>query len=178
MAEFLGQPHPGMAAPQGGRPAPAAPLGLELLIGSNIFRNTNGVIKIQGKEQLFLESKPEHGLLLVTLDLYSEAGVHVGHVRRNVLVLNRTEQFAIDIHRTDGSTPSDLPSVIVTDRLSGQTVLEARAVAEKKVQILTGKFYSHKGMLVDITPHYCRIGSGTTLFGDVSENKGSAIVLG
>ena len=178
MAESLGQPRTGMAAPQGASPSPAAPPGLELLIGSNIFRNTNGVIKLQGKEQVFLEPKPEQGLLLVTLDLYSEAGMHVGHVRRNVLVLNRAEQFAIDIHRTDGSNPSDLPSVIVTDRLSSQTVLEARAVAEQKVQIVTGKLYSHKGMLVDITPHYCRIGSGTALFGEVSENKGSAIVLG
>ena len=47
-------------------------LGLELLIGSNKFRNTNGVVRIQGKEQLFLESKPEQGLLLVTIDLYGE----------------------------------------------------------------------------------------------------------
>jgi hypothetical protein len=40
------------------------------------------------------------------------------------------------------------------------------------------KFYSHKGTLVDITPHYCRIGAGTTLFGDISENKGGPVVLG
>ena len=178
MAESVEPQHTGIAPRQEAADSQASKQGLELLIGSNIFRNTNGVIKIQGKEQLFLESKPEQGLLLVTLDLYSEAGVHVGHVRRNALVLNRTEQFTIDIHRTDGSNPSDLPLVIVSDRLTGQTVLEARAVADKKVHIVIGKFYSHKGMLVDITPHYCRIGSGMTLFGDVSENKGSAVVLG
>lgn len=178
MAESVEPQHTGIVSRQEGPDPQASRQGLELLIGSNIFRNTNGVIKIQGKEQLFLESKPEQGLLLATLDLYSEAGVHVGHLRRNVLVLNRTEQFAVDVHRTDGSTPSDLPSVTVTDRLTGRTVLEARAVADKKVQIVTGKFYSHKGMPVDITPHYCRIGSGTTLFGDITENKGSAVVLG
>lgn len=152
--------------------------GLELLIGSNKFRNTNGVVRIQGKEQLFLESKPEQGLLLVTIDLYSDTGAHIGHLRRNVPALNPANQFSIDVHRADDSMPGDLPWVRVTDQSTGQTVLEACTVSHKKIQVVLGKFYSHKGMLVDITPHYCRIGSGMTLFGDVSENKGGTVVLG
>lgn len=152
--------------------------GLELLIGSNKFRNTNGVVRIQGKEQLFLESKPEQGLLLVTIDLYNETGAHIGHLRRNVPALNPADQFSVDVHPANDSVPADLPWVRVTDQSTGQTVLEACIVAHKKIQVVRGKFYSHKGMLVDITPHYCRIGSGTTLFGDVSENKGGTVVLG
>ena len=152
--------------------------GLELLIGSNKFRNTNGVIRIQGKEQLFLESKPEQGLLLVTIDLYSNTGAHIGHLRRNVLALNPTNQFTVEVHRADNSAPSDLPWVRVTDQSTGQTVLEASLMSQKKIQVGLGKFYSHKGILVDITPHYCRIGSGTALFGDISENKGGAATLG
>lgn len=151
---------------------------LELVMGSNVFRNTNGVVKIQGKEQLFLESRPDQGLLYVTVDLYSESGVHVGHIRRNVLMLNRDGQFAVTIHRTDGTDPSAMPSVTVTDRQSGQTILEVQAHSEQKIQILTAKLYSHKGNLIDVTPHYCRIGSGPTLFGDVSEYKGAAVILG
>ena len=152
--------------------------GLELLIGSNKFRNTSGVVRIQGKEQLFLESKPEQGVLLVTIDLYSDTGAHIGHLRRNVLALNPANQFSLDVHRADDRAPGDLPWVRVTDDTTGQTVLEACTVAHNKIQVVLGKFYSHKGMLVDITPHYCRIGSGTTLFGDVSENKGGTVVLG
>ena len=153
-------------------------LGLELLIGSNKFRNTNGVVRIQGKEQLFVESKPDQGLLLVTIDLYGETGAHLGHLRRNVLALNPAGQFSVDVHRADENVPADLPWVRVTDQLTGQTVLEACVVAHKKIQVTQGKFYSHKGALVNITPHYCRIGSGTALFGDVSENKGGTVVLG
>jgi len=153
-------------------------LGLELLIGSNKFRNTNGVVRIQGKEQLFLESKPEQGLLLITIDLYDDTGTHIGHLRRNVPALNPTNQFSVEVHRADSNVPSDVPWVRVTDQTTGQTILEACLVAHKKIHLVLGKFYSHKGMLVDITPHYCRIGSGTTLFGDVSENKGGTVVLG
>ena len=156
----------------------SAKQGLELLIGSNKFRNTNGVVRIQGKEQLFVESKPEQGLLLVTIDLYSDTGAHICHLRRNVPVLNPANQFEVEVHRADENVQADLPWVRVTDQSTGQTVLEVCTVAHKKIQVVLGKFYSHKGMLVDITPHYCRIGSGTTLFGDVSENKGGAAVLG
>jgi len=158
--------------------AEAPKVGLELLIGSNIFRNTNGVVKIHGKEQLVVESKPEQGLLFVTIDLYGEGGLHIAHLRRNVLVLNQEDRFAIDIHRAQHDTATDAPWVRLSDRQSGEVVLEARVVAENRIQIASGKFYSHKGTLVEITPHYCRIGSGTTIFGDIMENRGGTVILG
>ena len=33
-----------------------------------------------------------------------------------------------------------------------------------------GHLYTHKGELVTISPHYCRIGTSLTLFGDVVES--------
>ena len=153
-------------------------LGLELLIGSNLFRNTNGVIGIHGKEQLVLELKPEQGLLLVTMDLYSESGTHAAHVRRNVLALNQSGQFATEIHPAQTAVPADSPWVRLLDNRSGTIVLEARVVSENRVQISSGKFYSHRGTLVEITPNFCRIGSSTTLFGDIVESRGGMVVLG
>ncbi len=152
--------------------------GLELLIGSNIFRNTNGVVKFHGKEQLVFEPKPDQGTLLVTFDLYSETGVHIGHLRRNVPALNQVGRFSIDVHRSQSDLHSDPPRVLISDRKTGETVLEARLVREHKLQITAGKFYSHKGILIEITPHYCRIGSGLTLFGDIVENRGRTVALG
>ena len=48
--------------------------GLELHVGSNVFRNTNGVVKLQGKEQLVLETQPDPLVLLLTMDLYDDQG--------------------------------------------------------------------------------------------------------
>jgi hypothetical protein len=152
--------------------------GIELIIGSNIFRNTNGVVKIHGKEQIVLEPKPEQGLLCVTLDLYNEAGQHIAHVRRNVLVLNASGQFAIDIHRAETASAGMAPSVRIIDQPSGTLAFEASVTAENKIEVSAGRFCSHKGMVVEITPHYCRIGSGTTRFGDIVENRGGTAVLG
>lgn len=156
----------------------APPTGLELLIGSNIFRNTNGVVKIHGKEQLVVESRPEQGLLLVTLDLYTEAGAHIAHLRRNVLALNHAAQFTIDVHRAAADSAGDTSWVRIFDELGQQVVFEASTVSDKKIRISAGRFYSHKGIPVEITPHYCRIGSGMTRFGDIVEARGGTIVLG
>jgi hypothetical protein len=153
--------------------------GLELRIGSNIFRSTNGVVTIHGKEQLVIEVKPEQRLLLATLDLYNEQGARIAHLRRNVLTLNERARFTVDVRI--GQSPSstdDTPFVRLNDLQSGHLVFEARMASERRVDLACGKLYSHKGILVEITPHYCRIGSGTALFGNIVETRGGPVVLG
>lgn len=152
--------------------------GLEVIIGSNIFRNTNGVVKIHGKEQLVLEPRPDQGLLLLTLDLYGEGGVHLAHLRRNVFVLNPDGRFAVEVAGGGADATGALPTVRLVEHHTGGVVFEAALVSEHKVRIGAGKFYSHKGIPVEVTPHYCRIGSGMTRFGDIVENRGGTVVLG
>jgi hypothetical protein len=150
---------------------------LELRIGSNIFRSTNGVVKIHGKEQLVIEVKPEEGLLFATLDLYDERGARIAHLRRNVLTLNDGGRFTADASPSRSQSTAT-PSVLVSDVRSGHVVLEARMASEYRVDLACGKLYSHKGILIEITPHYCRIGSGTALFGNIVEARGGPAILG
>jgi hypothetical protein len=152
--------------------------GLELHVGSNVFRNTNGVVKLQGKEQLVLETQPHPLTLLLTMDLYDEQGTRVGHIRRNALSAHSAGRFTINVKADGDSTPDDQPSVTVADRTTGHTVLEACLVQGRKVRMTVGHFYTHKGELVTISPHYCRIGTGLTLFGDVAESRGGAATIG
>ena len=153
-------------------------LTLELLIGSNIFRNTNGVVTIQGKEQLVIEFQPEQGLLLMTMDLYNEKGLRIAHLRRNVFRLNLSEQFAVETHQPQHHGQGDYLWVRVTDRRSGMPLIETHMVSAHRVHIVSGKFYSHQGTPVEVTPNYCRIGTSTTLFGEVMESRGGMAVLG
>ncbi len=151
---------------------------LELRIGSNIFRSTNGVVKIHGKEQLVIEVKPEEGLLFATLDLYDERSARIAHLRRNVLTLNDRGRFTADAPSSQNLPSTVTPSVLVSDVQSGHVVLEARMASEYRVDLACGKLYSHKGILIEITPHYCRIGSGTALFGNIVEARGGPAILG
>lgn len=146
---------------------------LELRIGSNIFRNTNGVVTIGGKEQLVVELKPELGQLLITLDFYNEQGVRIAHLRRNVLTVNERGRFAVEI--SHGPT---LPALQLSDLQSGDPALEIHMMSVHRVDLVCGKLFSHKGMPVEITPHYCRIGSHTTLFGEILDMRGGPAILG
>lgn len=164
-----------------GRTATAGVLskpGLELRIGSNIFRSTNGVVTIHGKEQLVIEAKPEQGLLLTTLDLYDERGTRIAHLRRNVLTLNENGRFTVDVRLGQSLSSADIPSVRLRDLQSGHSVFEARMASDSRVDLVCGRLHSHKGMLVEITSHYCRIGSHTTLFREIVETRGGPVILG
>jgi hypothetical protein len=145
----------------------------ELRIGSNIFRNTNGVVTIHGKEQLVIEPRPDLGLFLATLDLYNERGSRIAHLRRNVFTVNESGRFAIDVSRGQ-----DFPAVQLTDLHLRQVALEIRLASDGRVDLASGTLYSHKGILVEITPHYCRIGSHTTLFGEILDMRGGPAILG
>jgi hypothetical protein len=114
----------------------------------------------------------------MTMDLYGEDGAHIAHLRRNVLALNQAGQFAVEVRRAQSNPPIDAPSVRLIDQRTGEIVLETVLASENRIQITSGKFYSHKGTLVDITPHYCRIGSNMTRFGDIVENRGGMAILG
>jgi len=151
--------------------------GLELHMGSNVFRNINGVVKLQGKEQMYWEVTPDLQTLLLTMDLYDDKGIRVGHIRRNVVKSGGAGRFTVTVDSHASPRPDSVPSVTVSDRSNRQIVIEAFLVQERKIRIATGCFYSHKGELVQISPHYCRIGTGRTLFGDVIESRGGKALI-
>ena len=151
---------------------------LEIRLGSNIFRNTNGVFRVQGKEQLVLELSAEHDRILLTIDLYDGSGNHIAHLRRNRWAFNDGARFALHTSDSPPTLFPNLPWLKVMDQETGETVLEAAVASAEKIHVATGKFYLHRGQLIEITSHFCRVGSTHTLFGDVFEARGGTAVLG
>ena len=152
--------------------------GLELHVGSNVFRNTNGVVTLQGKEQVVLEMQLDPLALLLTMDFYDDQGTRVGHIRRNALSAHSAARFAIHVKAGDEAAPDNPPSITVVDQTTGRIVFEACLIQRRKIRITVGRFCTHKGEAVTISPHYCRIGTGLTLFGNVAESRGGAAVIG
>lgn len=152
--------------------------GLELHVGSNVFRTTNGVIKLQGKEQIVLEVQPHPPTLFLTMDFYDEQGQRIGHLRRNQLSAAGSNHFAVAVTSAPDATIEDPFTVTVADRATGNTIIEVYLFQRRKIRFTSGNFYTHKGELVSITPHYCRIGTGLTRFGDVVESRGGIAVIG
>jgi hypothetical protein len=153
-------------------------VGLELHVGSNIFRSTNGVIKFQGKEQIVLEVQPDPPALLLTMDFYDEQGQRVGHLRRNQLSAVGSSRFAVCVTAPPDPTLDDPLTVTVLERATGSTVVEVYLFQRRKLRLTNAHFHTHKGEVVSISAHYCRIGPGLTMFGDVVEGRGGTAAIG
>ena len=153
-------------------------VGLELHVGSNIFRATNGVIKFQGKEQIVLEVQPDPPSLMLTMDFYDEAGRRIGHLRRNQLSAVGASRFAVGVTAPPDPTLDDPLTVTVSERATGSTVVEVYLFHRRKIRFTTAHFHTHKGEVVSISPHYCRLGTGLTMFGDVVEGRGGTAAIG
>lgn len=151
---------------------------MDLSIGSNSFRNANGVLKVQGREQLVLETRADGQQLLLTMDLYGSTGEHLAHLRRNVWAFNHDERFQVTTGPTTPALFTESAWLRLTDTQTGEPVLEAKIVGADKVQILTGKFHTHKGQLLEITSHLCRIAGSVTMFGDVLDVGGGTVAIG
>jgi hypothetical protein len=153
-------------------------VGLELHVGSNIFRTTNGVIKLQGKEQIVLEVHPDPPTLLLTMDFYDEQGQRIGHLRRNQLSAAGSHRFALCVTAPADPTLDDPLTVTVSERSTGDTVIEVYLFQRRKIRFTSARFHTHKGEIVSISPHFCRIGTGLTMFGDVVEVRGGTAAIG
>jgi hypothetical protein len=153
-------------------------VGLELHVGSNVFRTTNGIMKFQGKEQVVLEVQPDPPALLLTMDFYDEQGQRIGHLRRNQLSPAGAHRFAVYVTGPPDPTLDDPLTVTVSERATGSTTIEVYLFQRRKIRFTTAHFHTHKGEAVSISPHYCRIGSGLTMFGDVVEGRGGTAMIG
>ena len=153
-------------------------VGLELHVGSNIFRTTNGVIKFQGREQIVLEVQTDPPALLLTMDFYDEQGQRIGHLRRNQLSAAGSSRFVVSVSAPSDPTLDDRLTVTVSERETGSTVIEVYLFQRRKIRFTTAHFHTYKGEVVSISPHYCRIGTSLTLFGDVVEGRGGTATIG
>jgi hypothetical protein len=141
---------------------------MEINIGSDIFRNTSGVLSISGKNQIFLEIGGKDQRLLVSMDLYDRGGRHEAKLKRNVWVFNNGDLYRV--------TPQPL-SLRIINADTDESVVEIRVVDQNKVKIPQGKFYTHQGTLLEITPGHWKIGE-LTMSGNTIDSCGSPASIG
>ncbi len=68
---------------------------MEVIVGSNIIRNTSGVLNVSGKDQIGLEVDEETTQLLLTMDIYNPSGKKIAKLRRNAWVFNEGNIYDI-----------------------------------------------------------------------------------
>jgi hypothetical protein len=150
---------------------------MEVNVGSNVYRNANGVLRVQEKEQIVLQIQEDHRLFL-TMDLYDLDGNHIAHLRRNSWAFNTKNRYEIRTSPVAASLFTLPASVKLLDKETGDVILEVNLVEKDTLHIPQGKVFSHKGHLLEITPHCWRFPGKPTMFGSVQDVRGGIITIG
>lgn len=141
---------------------------MDVEIGSNLYRNTNGMIAIEGVPQIEVAIKPSTGTLLVNFALFDGVGKMIAKLSDSTLMFN--ERRAYEVSKT-------AKSVALKQIDSGKIILQMELRTPETVAITKGEFHTVKGHVIQVTPTEWKIdklrSSGTR-----HDMRGGEVVLG
>ncbi|MDH4192702.1 MAG: hypothetical protein OEY80_00080 [Nitrospirota bacterium] len=141
---------------------------MDIELGTNILRNTNGVFIAHGKEQLRIEWLEEKKHLALSMGVFMPTGTEVARLQRNVWEHNPGDRFVL----------TELPDgVKVEDTTLKTVVMEIHKGPNQTVAIPAAKFYTSKGTLSEVSPEWWRVGNKMELTGIDTDLEGGGIEL-
>lgn len=141
---------------------------MDIEIGSDVFRNSDGTIEIEGLPQIEIALKSPSGPVLVTFIVPDENGRVLAKVVNSGLVFNEAGLYAV----SKGPT-----SFTMTKVQSSTVVLHIELREPDRVAIRQAELTTLKGHLFQVTPVEWRIGE-TRSRGAESDQKGGPVMIG
>ena len=141
---------------------------MDMEIGSNLYRNTDGTVEVEGVPQLTVSLRKPEGPLLVNFVLFDETGRVCAKVVDSTMAFN--ERRAYELTRT----PS---SVLLKHSESGKIVLEVALKAPDRVVVTNGAFLTMKGHEMEISPTEWRV-QKRRMSGEENDVLGGAVPIG
>jgi hypothetical protein len=141
---------------------------MDVEVGSNLYRNTDGTIEVEGIPQIQVALKPTTGALLVNFALFDAGGKVTAKLVDSTLMIN--EKRAYEVNKT-------LKSLRLTHSASGTVILQMDLKGPDVVAFTKGEFHTIKSHVIQVSPAEWKIDklcvSGTT-----QDLKGGSVVLG
>ncbi|MEY4704170.1 MAG: hypothetical protein RL042_366 [Nitrospirota bacterium] len=141
---------------------------MDVEVGSNLYRNTDGTIEVEGIPQIQLALKPTTGALLVNFALFDAGGKVTAKLNDSTLMINEKRAYEVS------KTPKSLELIHLA---SGNIILKMELKAPDLVAFTKGAFHTIKGHLFEVSPTEWKIdklrASGTT-----QDLNGGSVVLG
>ncbi len=141
---------------------------MNIQLGTNTLRNTNGTFLAHGKEQIRIEWLEEEKTLALTMGVFMPTGTEVATLKHNVWETNPNDRFLFT------STPETLK---VEDTTLKTVVMEIQTAEDQSVKIPAAKFYTSKGTLSEISAEWWRVGNKMELTGIDTDLEGGGIEL-
>ncbi len=141
---------------------------MDLEIGSNVYRNTDGIVECEGLAQLELTLRKPDGPLMVNFVVFDEVGRVTAKVVSSSMAFN--ERRALELSRTP-------TSLVITRGEGGKVILQVELVAPDRVAIRKGEFITAKGHVLEITSTEWRVGK-QRMSGKETDVKGRSVEIG
>ncbi len=116
---------------------------MDIEIGSNLYRNSNGTIEVEGVPQIHVARHPSTGALLVNFALFDSNGRMLAKVVDSTMMFN--ERRAYELTKTN-------KSVAMKEAESGKILLHLEVKAADVVSLSHGEFHTMKGRLFQVSP--------------------------
>ena len=141
---------------------------MDIEIGGNLYRNTDGTVEIEGAPQIEISLKGPNGPLMVNFVVVDQNGRLIAKVVKSSMFFNESRAYSLSRTST---------SVVMTEGASGKVVLQVELKEPDCVAIRKAEFITLKGHVIEVTPVDWRIGTTRSSQGD-SDSNGGAIALG
>ncbi len=141
---------------------------MDISIGSNQLRNTNGIFVAQDQDLIKVERKAEDGSILLSMDLYNPAGSQIAKLERNEWTSNDQGRFELR---------ADSESVTVIDNTLKGVVFLVKKNGEHGVQIPQAKFYLPGGTVSEVTAEQWHVGNKMELKDTEVDLQGGGIEI-
>ncbi len=115
---------------------------MDIEIGSNLYKNSNGTIEVEGIPQLQVAYHPSSGALLVNFALFDATGRMLAKVVDSTLMFNERRAYEL-VKTAKGLTMKEVAS--------GKTVLKLDARTPQAIAFVQGEFHTMKGHLLQVT---------------------------
>src|ERR1700716_3730842 len=109
---------------------------MDVEVGSNLYRNTDGTIEVEGVPQIQVALKPATGALLVSFALFDAGGKVVAKLVDSTLMIN--EKRAYEVNKTP-------KSLRLTQSATGTVILQMDVKTPDVVAFTKGEFHTMKG---------------------------------
>lgn len=141
---------------------------MDISIGSNQLRNTNGTFVAQDQDLIKVEHKADDGAILLSMQLYNPAGSQVAKLERNTWASNDQDRFELR---------ADPESVTVIDNTLKGVVFFVKKNGETGIQIPQAKFYLPGGTVSEVTAEQWHVGNKMELKDADIDLQGGAIEI-
>lgn len=141
---------------------------MDVVIGGNIFRNTDGTVVLEGVPQIELVVKQPTGPVLVNFALFDENGRMKAKIVNSSLMFN--EAGAYSLSRLENG-------IVLKHAQTDKVILRAEVREPNTVSVPEAEFHTARGRLLQVTSVDWSIGGTRTAQGD-EDVKGGSIELG